>query len=55
MNCGRLIICVIIISLNQTVSCPCFSGTVQSLGLKPLGEETGTAEILSRVIIERMI
>ncbi|XP_026206454.1 uroporphyrinogen-III synthase isoform X1 [Anabas testudineus] len=26
---------------------------VQSLGLKPLGEETGTAEILSRVIIER--
>lgn len=27
--------------------------TVRSLGLTPLGEDTGTAEVLSRVIIER--
>lgn len=29
------------------------SSTVRSLGLTPLGEDTGTAEVLSRVIIER--
>ncbi|KAM4526416.1 uroporphyrinogen-III synthase [Fundulus diaphanus] len=29
------------------------SALVQSLGLKPLGEDTGTADVLSRLIIER--
>lgn len=28
---------------------------VQSLGLKPLGEDTGTADVLSRLIIESMM
>ncbi|MEQ2210142.1 hypothetical protein XENOCAPTIV_008905 [Xenoophorus captivus] len=31
------------------------AASVQSLGLKPLGEDTGTADVLSRLIIERMI
>ncbi|MEQ2165800.1 hypothetical protein GOODEAATRI_020908 [Goodea atripinnis] len=29
------------------------AASVQSLGLKPLGEDTGTADVLSRLIIER--
>lgn len=32
-----------------------FLCAVKSLGLKPLGEDTGTADILSRLIIERMM
>lgn len=28
---------------------------MRSLGLTPLGEDTGTAEVLSRVIIERKL
>lgn len=31
------------------------SSTVRDLGLNPLGEDTGTAEVLSQVIIERML
>lgn len=42
--------------MNLTESFLCFSScTVRSLGLNPLGEDTGTAEVLSRVIIERTI
>lgn len=32
-----------------------FSSVVRNLGLNPIGEDTGTAEVLSRVIIERKL
>lgn len=32
-----------------------FSSTVRDLGLNPIGEDTGTAEVLSRVIVERVL
>lgn len=32
----------------------CIFSPVQSLGLNPVGEDTGTADVLSRLIIERM-
>lgn len=32
-----------------------FFPTVRNLGLDPVGEDTGTADVLSRVIIESMV
>lgn len=50
-----LFVTVKIMSLVYNSSlCEFCSSTVRSLGLNPLGEDTGTAEVLSRVIIERM-
>lgn len=39
---------------SRTFFCVCFP-SVRNLGLNPVGEDSGTAEVLSRVITERKI